>query len=228
MAESSIDIAWAAYEAAELDRVRDVSLARLRDLIELLDSVPEAERFAWARDVSRQSVDEALSTPVRMPLFREVLFPALLSGLHAQRPGCARWLAGFSQLLYKSPDCQRQLRHEHRSEIGLLREALLVDAGDELARSRLIKSLQWQLEYSLHELPAGVLYGHNGATIEQCGELRAELDEFARLVEAHGARAEHEDLIAGCRYHYAAYPDYLARSSEFPSYENYLAETGAA
>jgi hypothetical protein len=228
MTDSNVDTGWAAYEAAEQDRIRDVSLSRLRDLITKLDSVPMAERFAWARDVARQSVDQGMPTPIRIPLFREVLFPALLAGVEAQHAGCARWLAGFSQLLYKSPDCQRQLRADLRSEIGLLREALVADAGDELARSRLIKAIRWQPEYSLHEVPAGVLYGHDGASIQQCGELQAELDEFENLVEAHGARAAHEDLIEECRYHYAAYPAYLARRSEFRSYEDYLAKTGAA
>ena len=68
MAESNIEKAWAAYEAAERDRIRDVSLARLRDLIGLLKSLPEAQWFEWARSLSRQSVDEGLTIPVRMPL----------------------------------------------------------------------------------------------------------------------------------------------------------------
>lgn len=222
LSSSNIDRAWAAYEAAERDRVRDVYLAKLGELIQVLQSLPEVERFAWARGVARQSVDEEAATPVRMPLFREVLFPALHAGLQAREPGCARWLAGFAQLLYKSAECQSQLAAEHRSEIGLLREALVVDPRDELARARFITKMEGGLEYAIHELPAGVLYGHDGATLEQCAELRADLDEFESLVTAHGNRAKHEALITECRYHFTAYPDYLARRPEFRSYADYL------
>ncbi len=106
MANSNIDTAWAAYAAAENDRIREVSLARLGELIGELRSAPEVERHDWAKQLAQQLEDEHLQIPVRMPLFREVLFPALLSGLQSGAPDCARWLAGFSQLLYKSPDCQ--------------------------------------------------------------------------------------------------------------------------
>lgn len=220
--DSNIERAWVAYEAAERDRIRDVYLAKLGELIQVLKSLPEAQRFAWARSLAKQSVDEAAATPVRIPLFREVLFPALRAGLQAREPGCARWLAGFAQLLYKSAECQGQLDPEHRGEAGLLREALRVDPLDTRARARLITSMTGALNYALHELPAGVLYGHDGATIEQCAELRADLDELESLVTAHGTRAEYEDLINDCRYHFTAYADYLARHLEFLSYEDYL------
>ena len=106
-----------------------------------------------------------------------------------------------------------------------MREALAVDPDDARARSMLIKALRWRLEYSLHELPAGVLYEQDAATIEQCRDLQNELDEFENLAAVHGVFAEHKDLIAACRYHYETYPAYLAKSSEFRSYEHYLAQT---
>jgi hypothetical protein len=151
----------------------------------------------------------------------------LLEGLRQQEPGCARWLAGFSNLIYQSPECAESLGDE-ASEIALLRKALRLDQDDALARERLIHALRWQLEYSLHELPSGVLFGADGATVEECEKLQEELAEFERLVLAHGTRAEHQEIIQECRLHYWAYPNYLRRRSQFESYADYLARTGAA
>lgn len=223
MTSSKIERAWAAYAAAEDDRIRPTSLARLSELIEALSSVPESERNAWARHLARQLEAKELKTPIRMPLFRKVLFPALLAGLKSGTPDCARWLAGFSHLLCQSVDCQNQLQPGQRGEIGLLNAALRLNPNDELARSAQIKAIRQQLEYSIHEVPAGVLWDHNGATIEQCGELLDEVLELERLVLAHGTGAEHSALISECKLHYEAYPRYLARRSEFSSYAEFLA-----
>lgn len=224
----AVNDAWQAYQAAERDRLRSVTMQRLQTLIEALLACDEAVWHAWALDFARSSIDEHDQTPVRLPLFREILFPALFAGLQHAQTGCARWLAGFAQLLYKSAECRDQLPAEWRTEIGLLQEAMRTDPNDGLARSRLVKAMAWQLEYSLHELPSGVLYGHDGATLPQCKELQADLAKFERLVKHLPDATAHASLIADCRFHYGAYADYLARQGHFGSYHDYLTESALA
>ncbi len=101
---------------------------------------------------------------MRMPLFREVLFPVLFAGYEKGERGCARWLAGFAQLLYNSPECLARLPEALRSEHGLLLRAIERDTDDSLSKQRLLRILRGRFEYALHELPAGVLYAADGAT----------------------------------------------------------------
>ena len=222
MTQTRLQDAWAAYIAAEDERIRQVYMARLRDLIRVLNVLPEARRSVWAMEIAQFSVDKENPVPVRLPLFREVLFPALHSGFRRNVPGCARWLAGFYQLLYKSPECRCQLPPDARSVVGLLRAALRIDPADALSRSRLIREIQWQLEYSLHELPELLLYGNRGATMEDCEKLRADLVEFECLIQDHAAEEDHSDLIEECKFHYTAYAAFLNRRQDFDSYESYL------
>jgi hypothetical protein len=81
------------------------------------------------------------------------------------------------------------------------------------------------LEYTLHELPAGVLYGANGATEEQCAELMRDTYRLEQLATAVGE--EISDLLQRCRWHYERYPHYLSRQRHFGSYEAYMVKYGA-
>ena len=76
------------------------------------------------------------------------------------------------------------------------------------------------LEYSLHELPAGVLYDVNGADENKCKELMHDtyrLEELAKVLEI-----DLSEFIAACRWHYERYPHYLGRCKHFKSYANYM------
>ncbi len=226
MVEMDIDAAWARYAKAEEDRLRPMAMFLLKSVILAAQSLPEAARWAWARRIASDAVDGDLRTPVRFPLFREVLLPALVGGIRSGEPGCARWLAGFARFLCQSRECAEELPPGQRTEIGLLRYALRTSPDDALARSRLIDAMRRQLDHSLHELPAGVLYGSNGATVEECVLLQSDLEEFEALVAAHGALADHSERIAECRLHYWAYEAYRARIGEFESYADYLSRPG--
>jgi hypothetical protein len=128
----------------------------------------------------------------------------LLAGFRAGLPGCARWLAGLFGLLRGSGSCQEELPEAERSEVGLLRAALRHDPADQRSRRRLLEKLAAQLSYSLHELPAGLLYGMDGASPEQCLELEHELDEFSVLAGEEGQERFYEEFIGRCRFHFRA------------------------
>jgi|GEM_PF-6110336 len=76
---------WEDYLEAEKAGVRKVTLKKLEEfLAELLsrDDWPD-----WARDLARQMAEEGSDIPVRRPLFRKALLPALLEGLTSAGPG---------------------------------------------------------------------------------------------------------------------------------------------
>lgn len=78
------------------------------------------------------------------------------------------------------------------------------------------------LKYSMHELPAGVLWNPNAATAKQCAELLADLYQFAALCKK--LSIAHDEFIQGCMWHLEHYPHYLSRRKHFSSYEQYIQE----
>lgn len=217
---------WEAYQKAEARGARSEKVAALEEFLAVLEGAPQDQWEPWARDVARRVVDAKEDIAIRMPLFRRVVFPALLSGLLTDEPGCARWLAGLSRLLDHCPDCAARLPEDLRTKDGLLRRALRQYPGDSAARLSLIALRAYWFQYALHELPAGVLYNTNGATVEQCDEMRGALDEFVSWVEAAGERDRYAGLIDHCRLHFDAYRDYLLCRPAFPSYADYLTRHG--
>jgi len=78
------------------------------------------------------------------------------------------------------------------------------------------------LKYSMHELPAGVLWNPNAATAKQCAELLSDLHQFTALSKELGF--EHDEFIQGCMWHLEHYPHYLSRQKHFSSYAQYIQE----
>ena len=210
------------YRDHEVQKVRSETLPALERFVESVLHVDTRDWHTWALDLSRRIVDEDEDIVVRFPLFRSVLFPALLAAISDARPGAARWLAGFNQLIYKSPECSAQLPEENRTEIGLLRTALSHDDNDHLAQRKLVDALADQFEYAIHEVPFCVLWDNNGANISQCDELRMGLDEFFELADAVNMSTKYGELIDECRLHFDAYSKYLTDNKGASSYEDFL------
>ena len=80
------------------------------------------------------------------------------------------------------------------------------------------------LDYTLHELPAGVLYDANGANEIQCAELMKDTYNLEQLANELGK--DIESFISLCRWHYERYPHYLSRQKHFISYAHYMEKYG--
>jgi hypothetical protein len=82
------------------------------------------------------------------------------------------------------------------------------------------KVLLSSLRYAVHELPAGVLYGKDGAAAKECAELMEELNEFERL--CLNLELDQSAFVEGCRWHFEHYAHYLGRRRHFQSYREYV------
>jgi hypothetical protein len=220
MLGTEFEMLWKEYLRAEQVRVRPEMMSALDRFIDRLLQLPPAQWHPWAKEIAADVSDRGAETPVRFPLFRRVLLPALVDGVLRGEPGCARWLASFESLLLHTPEAR--LPSKLQTAAGLLAEAVRIDPTDQLARKRLVERLASYLEYTLHELPSGVLFGMNGATIEQCAELQSCVADFRAHVAALGEENRHADLIHECAFHYAAYADYLRASPVPGGYEGFL------
>jgi hypothetical protein len=218
---------WEAYEAVESRGHRADKMRALRVFLDSLESSATAAWFPWARSVAEQVVDQRRDFVIRQPLFDRAIFPALLAGYQNQLPGSARWLAGLANHWLRNPQFSQQLATADATEAGMLQAAIRHDPADRRSRLKLIDVIAGWMHYSLHELPAGVLYGIDGATLEQCQELEADLDMFCQLVAQEALQERYAQLIGACRHHFPAYRDYLLHRERYDDYAAYLSRNPA-
>lgn len=108
-------------------------------------------------------------------IWRGIIFPFVKQELD-NNPIAIKCLIQAIQNLYSD-------RTAH-AELGWLTESQLIDKylvfypNDEWANTRKRDDLSRWLNYTIHEWPSGVLYGNNGATLEQCMDI---LDAVAEL-----------------------------------------------
>ena len=217
---STLDELWIEYRAAEGRGVRAEYLRALREFISAWQTAPATTRARWLTSYFEAGIID--SDRVRTLLLEEVLLPELVARARAGHE-CAR--RRTATLLERRPHERAWGAYHELGWRGLVDELLAASPGDEgLRRAALEQDLDY-LRYTLHELPSGVLYGHDGASVAECDELLAWLDELEgsmRTLE----RAEYRPLIAEARRHYAAYRAYLGAGRVEGGYTAYLARAG--
>jgi hypothetical protein len=117
---------------------------------------------------------------IRHELYVRIILPALLDGYRKKDFWCTLWLARTCKNLYRTKDLHAELGHP--TDFSLFRECYQIDPSHEEVRTSLLdRQLSW-FRYYIHEWPAGVLYGNDGATRGQCEEILKEL-AFARELD---------------------------------------------
>jgi hypothetical protein len=86
MLDPAIEELWAEYMRAERDRIRAVMMPALDRFIAGLLRLPGEGWREWAKDIAASVADRAADIPVRLPLFRRVLLPALAEACGAGNP----------------------------------------------------------------------------------------------------------------------------------------------
>lgn len=82
-------------------------------------------------------------------------------------------------------------------------------------------ALKYFLEFSIHEMPSGVLNGYGGASASDIPAMIEDTNEFERISRKLNM-PRCETLIADCRRYYKAYGDYLQNLDRFRTFEDYL------
>lgn len=77
------------------------------------------------------------------------------------------------------------------------------------------------LEFSIHEMPSGILNGMGGASISNIPAMLEDINEFENLSKRLNMRSC-ETLINDCRRYYLAYKNYLQSLSRYKNFEEYL------
>lgn len=139
----------------------------------------EVHRWVWSYLQNLESNVEQ-SFPMRYEIFRDLIFPILKEGYLKDNFECTFWLVKFIQSLYSSTFLHKELNYV--SEHQLLRKCYELKPENQKVKKLLLKNIITDLQYSLHEWPSGILYGTNGANLEQCKEIRDSII-FAKVLD---------------------------------------------
>ena len=82
-------------------------------------------------------------------------------------------------------------------------------------------ALKYFLEFSIHELPKGVLNGYYGASVSDIPAMIEDTNEFERISRKLNMPLC-ENLVEDCRRYYKAYGDYLQNLNRYGTFEDYL------
>ncbi len=128
------------------------------------------EKIAWTRWYLES---EHVGHKIRHELYEHVIFPVLQEGYKKHDPWSLRWLARTPQNLYQ---CERLWKLvDWKTQYAFLKEVVLLCPDDEVARQELLMKMIDRFRYCVHEWPAGILYGIDGATTAQCEEILGEI-----------------------------------------------------
>lgn len=210
---------WNEYVSLETQGDRRKALAVLRSFVRGIKLLDIGIQVEWVRAFLGTKSLSALRVPIRSPLFVEVLFPVLRDGFNARDKWAIRWLAKLDQHLYQAKGCWAELGHPTAE--GLWRIAHRLDPEDEEARQGLVEQIANYIRYTLHEVPSGVLFGADGATIPECLELLELLKEFTSICTT-SERSSFGDLIAKAELHYPGYLEYVKQLPLIQGYDSFL------
>ena len=138
------------------------------------------EREAWVRGYLE---GEKPQFRVRHEIFERLVFPVLLTKYRKHDMWATLWLAKLIQNLYSAQFLHKAI--EYKTENQLLRDCLTWSPANQEVREALLRSQIRQFDFYEHEYPSAILYGIDGATLEDCGVLCLEL-ELARGLDDRG------------------------------------------
>jgi len=212
---------WQSYLAAEARGLRTETLATLRTFIDALQTGPAEQQQEFAAEFCRLAADEGAELPRREPLFAGILAPYLLAAYERGEEGAGRRLAFFRDGFWQLPQ-SHPLHQPTPSPLDLLLEAFQQNPADARTRELLLRLLQDDFEYAIHEVPTGVLYGFDGATVAECHEWEKDLALFREVAEVHGVTAQYKAAMHKWAFHFHGYANYLTHRAEYENYATYI------
>ncbi len=154
---------------------------------------------------------------IRHPLFVNVFYPTLTSEIEKNNLEAIKSLIQ----LFEYYGSYQNLTNDNKFSVWKLIElGLKIMPNDrELLRQYQEKQKNY-FEYTLHELPAGVLYGSDGATIEECEDLLNQLNKYKEVCGQ--LNIDNEELITECEFYYSTYKNYLKIYKNYNGFEDFL------
>ena len=150
------------------------------EIISAYRSDPDFEFVLRVCDANTQKVDHLL--------WKNLILPEILARV-ADDPRAIKALIQTIQNLYSAKEEWKNLGYI--TEQDLTKRLLMLRPEDSWGKAARARVLSRWLAYVIHEWPSGVLYGPNGASLEECAEILDAVEELL-VLDASGA------LVALC------------------------------
>ncbi|MEM0578296.1 hypothetical protein [Flavobacterium polysaccharolyticum] len=154
---------------------------------------------------------------IRQPLYKHLIYPVLSEQVEQNNVNAIKGLLKLDQHLVSYQGYTKDTKYSSRT---LLEKGFNISPDDrELLELYEIQTREY-LNYTLHEIPIGVIYRTDGATIEQCVELINKTEKYEILCKK--LKLDKSELIQECKYYYSAYKNYLSIYTNYKNFADYL------
>ncbi len=166
------------------------------------------ENFEQKSEWTKRYLDEVVAAQeyvrrIRFEIYSEVIFPVLAEGAARDDVWSWLWIWRTKQNFWEG---ETSFAKDFREpEEGLLGRLSRLAPDNETVRTAHLNHIISHLDFCIHEWPAGVLYGMDGATLEQCEELHKAV-AMARKLDG---RKEYEEFLADFETKLSAYQNRL-------------------
>lgn len=210
-------VLWQQYLSAEAQGVRPQTLSALATFITALQADSQERGDAFAETFCRRMADDGVPLPLREPLFAGIIGPYLVSAYQNGNSSTGRWITHYFRF-FTIPSARHLLAGINSYPMKLLKEAFRRNPDDALTQDALIQEFAYHFDYAVHEVPSGVLYTSNGATVAECEEWQNDLVFFQEVVERRGLTEKYADDIRDWAFHFRGYADYLTHREQYQNY----------
>lgn len=193
----------------------------MRTVLAAVTSYAHQQRNALADELTDLGV-ELGTRVVPHPLFCALVAPRVVEEFSTGSGRGRVWAATWRGRIAHTRDTQALAQALPGNALEDLWAAANMDPPPPAAVSRLNENLAEWFSYTLHELPAGVLYGANGATLEEISELLAWLEKWKTILSRCGDH-RHGPLVAKCERYFSLYRQYLLDRAGHRSFADFLA-----
>lgn len=205
-----------AYVGIEIKCVlRKENNRKIDGLISLFQESNTAFTLEDIIDITKELLNKEVT--IRFPLFKNLLYSNLSEGVESDNIEAIKLLIRLNQHLISYESYTKEYKY---SSLFLIIKGLNISPDDKQLLEMYEQDRKNYIRHTLHELPSGVLYGMDGASIEECSELLEVANEYEKVCGK--LKLDRSELIQECKFYYAGYKDYLIMRENYKNFKEYL------
>jgi hypothetical protein len=175
------------------------------------------DEFSWNEIIELTDYLTKQNITIQQPLFRNLIYPILSGQVSENNLQAIKTLLRLEKQLLSYQGYSKDTKY--LSSI-LLAKGMSIDPDDRELLEISEKIKRDYLHNTNHEIPSGVLFETNGATLNECDELINEVNNYEIICSK--LRRNKSDLISKCKYFYQAYKDYLQDYKSYNGFADFL------
>lgn len=163
-----------------------------------------------------QSISNQLfktDTKIHSDFFTSILYPTIKREIESKNIHAVKLLLRFNTTLVQFID-------KTYSPYDLLKKGLSINPNDIDLLNIFKNNAQRYIQYTIHEVPSGILYDNTDVTIEKCDDLIEYLKEYKDTCSK--LNINDSELIDKAELYYHSYKDYLMNKDKYNDFEHYL------